>query len=62
MTILTLEEFVSLLIVDNSRAVTNVTAVIPAEHSARLIALIYGARVRQAVGDQVRQVADSNGI
>jgi hypothetical protein len=40
---LTREEFVSLLIVGNSCAVTDVTAVIPAEHSARLIALGYMA-------------------
>ena len=42
---LTREEFVSLLIVGNSCAVTDITAVIPAEHSARLIALGYMAHV-----------------
>ena len=40
---LTREEFVSLLIVGNSCPVTDVTAVIPAEHTARLIALGYMA-------------------
>ena len=40
---LTREEFVSLLIVGNSCAVTDITAVIPAEHTARLIALGYMA-------------------
>ena len=40
---LTREEFVSLLIVGNSCAVTDVAAVIPAEHTARLIALGYMA-------------------
>ena len=40
---LTREEFVSLLIVGNSCAIIEVPAVIPAEHTARLIALGYMA-------------------
>jgi hypothetical protein len=40
---LTSDEFVSLLIVGNLCAVTEPPAVIPAEHSARLIALGYMA-------------------
>ncbi|WP_100381901.1 hypothetical protein [Bradyrhizobium canariense] len=39
--ILTREEFTSLLTVGNAFAVTDPPAVIPAEHSARLIALGY---------------------
>jgi hypothetical protein len=42
---LTREEFVSLLIVCNTCAVTDVLAVIPPEHTARLIALGYMAAV-----------------
>ena len=42
---ITREEFVSLLIVGNSCAVIEVPAVIPAEHSARLIALGYMANL-----------------
>jgi RecB family exonuclease len=38
---LTPEEFASLLTVDNTSAVTSPPAVIPAAHSARLIALGY---------------------
>ena len=38
---LTPEEFASLLTVGNTSAVTRPSAVIPAEHSARLIALGY---------------------
>jgi hypothetical protein len=40
---LTREEFVSLLTVGNTSAVSDPPAVIPAEHSARLIALGYMA-------------------
>src|ERR1700730_28684 len=36
---LTLEEFVSLLVVGNGCAITDLPSIIPAEHSARLIAL-----------------------
>jgi hypothetical protein len=36
---LTLEEFVSLLVVGNGCAITDLLSIIPAEHSARLIAL-----------------------
>jgi hypothetical protein len=39
--ILTPEEFSSLLLVGNTSAMTRLSAVIPAEHSARLIALGY---------------------
>jgi hypothetical protein len=41
MQILTPEEFASLLLVGNTCAVTRRPAVIPAEHSARLISLGY---------------------
>jgi hypothetical protein len=41
--ILTVEEFASLLAVGNTSAVLNPPAAIPAEHSARLIALGYMA-------------------
>jgi hypothetical protein len=41
--ILTREEFTSLLTVGNTSAVSDPPAVIPAEHSARLIALGYMA-------------------
>jgi hypothetical protein len=37
---LALEEFVSLLVVGNGCAITDLPSVIPAEHSARLIALV----------------------
>jgi hypothetical protein len=36
---LTLEEFVSLLVVGNGCAITDLPSIIPAEHSARLMAL-----------------------
>ena len=36
---LTLEEFVSLLVVGNGCAITDLPSIIPAEHSARLVAL-----------------------
>ena len=44
--ILTSEEFDSLLIVGNLCAVTNPPAVIPAEHSAKLIGLGYMADIQ----------------
>jgi hypothetical protein len=43
---LTSEEFASLLIVGNLCAVTNPPAVIPAEHSAKLIGLGYMADIQ----------------
>jgi hypothetical protein len=55
--ILTAEEFASLLLVGNSSAVTRPESV-PAEHSARLIALGYmvdiGGRLRMTTPGRIR--------
>jgi hypothetical protein len=52
------EEFASLVTVGNTRAVTSPPAVIPAEHSARLIALGYmvdsEGRLRMTTRGRVR--------
>ncbi|MDQ1387641.1 MAG: hypothetical protein QOF56_1095 [Acidobacteriaceae bacterium] len=69
---LTLEEFVSLLVVGNGCAITDLPSVIPAEHSARLIALgfivdLYGSlrmtapgRLRITVGFENKPLPDLN--
>ena len=58
---LTREEFASLLTVGNTSAVLEPPAVIPAEHSARLIALGYMAdlsgRLRMTTAGRVRIAA-----
>jgi hypothetical protein len=60
---LTREEFVSLLVVGNASAITDIPSVVPAEHSARLIALEFIAdlsgRLRTTTSGTV---ADSSGI
>jgi hypothetical protein len=69
---LTREEFASLLLVGNTSAVSDPPAIIPAEHSGRLIALGYMAdlsgrlrmttpgRIRIAAGIQTRSLRNSN--
>ncbi len=54
---LTSEEFASVLTVGNTPAVNGPPAVIPAEHSARLIAL-HGRSRGQAVDDQAGTNSD----
>jgi hypothetical protein len=62
--ILTREEFFSLLTVGNTCAVTDPPAMIPAEHSARLIALGYMAdiagRIRMTTIGRRRIAAEEN--
>ena len=61
---LTLEEFVSLLVVGNGCAITDLPSIIPAEHSARLIALGYMAdlagRLRMTTPGRQRVAAEEN--
>jgi hypothetical protein len=67
---LTREEFASLLTVGNTSAVLEPPAVIPAEHSARLIALGYmvdlEGRLRMTTLGRIRiyagQLADQGGL
>ncbi len=60
---LTREEFVSLLTVGNTCAVLQAPAVIPAAHSARLIALGYMTDLAgRAADDYARQITNSSGI
>jgi hypothetical protein len=54
---LTHEEFASLLTVGNAH-VRSSAPLIPAEHSARLIALGYMVYLREAADDHVRQSPD----
>jgi hypothetical protein len=61
--LITREEFVSLLVIGNPSAITDLPSVIPAQHRARLIALgVNCGPIRQATDDNPRQVADSGGI
>lgn len=61
---LTREEFVSLLTVGNTCVVTSPPAAIPAEHSARLIALGYVAdifgRLRMTTSGRFRMAAGAS--
>jgi hypothetical protein len=63
---LTCEEFASLLTVGNTSAVLEPPAVIPAEHSARLIVLGYMAdlagRLRMTTAGRARIAAESRNI
>jgi hypothetical protein len=60
---LTLKEFASLLAVGNTSAVLNAPAAIPAEHSAKLIALGYmvdlAGRLRMTTPGRIRLAAGS---